>query len=189
VREASDGDVPAVDVAALLEAITRSGSESPRAAEDRPGAGAANLVVLPGADVDYAVVVDVVRAITSPRDWAGAKPLDLAAIVRAPAAGVTGATPRERLVVVRAADREVALHVGGAVSFREVEAARLLPLPPMLGGRLSDLVERVAFFDDQRPLLLLNPAALAPPASVTELRESGSTASPPPGARPGWSSS
>src|SRR5262249_48330978 len=139
-----------------LEGSGRAPLEQDRAA--LPSNTTANLLVIPGADVDYAMVVDVVRAIASPRYWGGAAPLDLASIGRAPA---VGATSRERIVVVRAADRELALLVGGAVSFRELEASRLLPLPPLLGGRPSDLVERVAFFDDQRPLLLLNPVALA----------------------------
>jgi hypothetical protein len=70
------------------------------------------------------------------------------------------------------AGRELALRVAAAVSFRQVESSQLLPLPAILRGRAArDLVDRIAFLDDQPPLLLLNPAAF--PGSAGELEGSG----------------
>jgi hypothetical protein len=118
-----------------------------------------NLVTISGARVDYAMLPDIVRAIVSPRDWTGNEPVDFEEIVRAPRSRTP---PQGRVVVLSVAGRELALRVAGGISFRQLDASQLLPLPALLRGRASrDLVERVAFVDDQPPLLLLNPSALA----------------------------
>jgi chemotaxis signal transduction protein len=172
VRERSDADPPMIDIPAVLRAI--AGHEAPAAhtrdreafhADAPPGrpGGDVNLVTISSEGFDYALLTDVVRAIVSPRDWTGPEPFDFAEIARVPR---PGATAQERLVVVSAAGRELVLRVAGAVSFRQLEASQLLPLPPLSRGRASgDLFDRIAFFDDQPPLLLLNPAAF-PAASA-----------------------
>jgi len=172
VRERSAADPPMIDVPALLRAV--AGHEAPGARPreqelfhtdappGRPG-GEVNLVTISSERVDYALLTDAVRSIVSPRDWTGPEPFDFAEIAHAPRAG---GAPQERLVVVSAAGRELVLRVAGAVSFRQLEASQLLPLPPLARGRASgDLVDRIAFLDDQPPLLLLNPAAF-PAASA-----------------------
>jgi chemotaxis signal transduction protein len=155
-------DPPTVDVPALLRAIAGPESPGEHALEEQPARAddaPANLVAISCAGVDYALATDVVRAIVSPRDWTGPDPFDFAELARAPRGHTTA---QERLVVVSAAGRELALRVAGAVSFRQLEASQLLPLPPLLRGRAPrDLVDRIAFFDQRPPLLLLNPAAFA----------------------------
>jgi len=172
VRERSGADPPMIDVPAVLGAIAghealgartrEQGGFHTEAAPGRPG-GDVNLVTISSEGFDYALLTDVVRAIVSPRDWTGPEPFDFAEIAHNPRP--RGAA-RERLVVVSAAGRELALRVAGAVAFRQLEASQLLPLPRLSRGRASeDLFDRIAFLDDQPPLLLLNPAAF-PAASA-----------------------
>jgi chemotaxis signal transduction protein len=163
VREASAADPQVFDVAALLHALGADAVGDPPVQPLRSGSsgGAVHLVVISGSAFDCAMMVDVVRSIGSPRDWADAEPLDLKAIVQAPP-GRAGQEERILVIDAAGAGRRVALRVGGEISFRELEASRLLPLPAVFQAPAAHLVDRVAFFDGQRPLLLLNPAVLGP---------------------------
>jgi purine-binding chemotaxis protein CheW len=74
--------------------------------------------------------------------------------------GVSGAAAT-RFVVVRAAQRRVALAVDAVLDVRRIETAALSALPPLLGGARRDLVTAIGALDAEL-LVVLDAARVLP---------------------------
>jgi purine-binding chemotaxis protein CheW len=85
--------------------------------------------------------------------------------------GVAGAAAT-RFVVVRAADRRVALAVDAVLDVRRIDTAALPGLPPLLGGARRDLVTAIGALDAEL-LVVLDSARVLPEDSWRALAACG----------------
>jgi len=76
--------------------------------------------------------------------------------------GATSSAPVERFVTVDAGGRRVALAADAVVGIRELGAAALGELPPLLGTVQADLVEALGVLDEGL-LVVLRAARILPP--------------------------
>ena len=83
--------------------------------------------------------------------------------------GVTGAEVT-RFVVVRAAQRRVALAVDAVLEVRRIAAEALPGLPPLLGGARRDLVSAIGALDAEL-LIVLDSARVLPDDTWREIDE------------------
>jgi chemotaxis signal transduction protein len=119
----------------------------------------AHFLVIRGGRADYAIASEQVREILSPAGWKGPPPVDLGAVL-----GADFAKPRAaaKLLWIRTAeDGDLALQVSSEIAFCQLAPAEVRPLPDLvLRGLSRPLVRGIVFPQGERPLLVLDPAAL-----------------------------
>jgi hypothetical protein len=116
-----------------------------------------SFVVIEGTPLDWGARCQHLAAVMLEPEWEGEAPDAAAELGLAPPGGEAPV----RVLLLRFEGGEVPLKVRARLSIEALPRARFCPLPTRVLGAGTKAFDGIVFFEQRRPLLVVNPAGLA----------------------------